>query len=114
MNGLFYFLYDRFERIRIVQGQVGKHLAVELDAGFLQAAHQYRVRHTVCTAACADTDNPQGTEIALFLLTVAVSINQTFFNGVLSHRPYIFPRALVTFGEFEDFFAALARSYDIY
>lgn len=114
VNGLFYFFDDGFERIGVVQGQVGQYLTVQLDTGFLQTSHQHRVGHTVSPATGADTDDPQGAEIALFLLTVAVSINQTFFDGVFGYRPHIFPRAIVTFGQFEDLFATRARSNCIY
>ena len=101
---LLYFGNDSFKRVRVVQGQVGEHFAVELDACFFELAHQYRIRHAFQTGGCAYTYYPQRAEVAFFLLTVAVSINQTFFDGVLGNRPNIFPCAVVTFGEFQDFF----------
>ena len=113
-DDLLYFLYDSFEGFGVVQSQVGQHLAVEFDTGFLQTAHQHRIGHPVSPGSCADTHDPQSTEIALFLFAVAVSVNQTFFDGVLGYRPNVFPRTVITFGQLEDLFAALARSDNIY
>src|SRR5689334_7791950 len=63
------------ERLRIVHGEVGKHLAVDLDAGLAQSVHELRVAHALAPRGGVDPDDPQPPEVALAgpAITVRVS-----------------------------------------
>ncbi len=57
-------------------------------------------------SSCVDTLDPEGAEIALFVLAVTVSVGETLFPGVLGYSPHVAAASEVTTGEFQDFFAA--------
>ena len=94
------------EGLGIVHSEVGKHLAVELDVVLVKFAHKDGVRDTVDAATGVDTVDPQGTEFALLVLSVAVGVGLTFLPLVLGDGPYVFTSAPITFGAVEDFLSA--------
>src|SRR5439155_26499143 len=67
-------LGESAERLRVAHGDVGKHLAIQLDAGQAQAVHQLRVAHAVLPRGGVDACDPQATEVALAVAAVAVGI----------------------------------------
>ena len=69
----------------------------------MDKTHELRVAQVVLTGSSVDTLYPKGTEVALFVLTVAVSVGKTFFPGVFSYGPYITAAAKVASCKFEDF-----------
>lgn len=97
---------DGLESGGIVEREVGEDFAVDLYAGFVDEAHEFGVRKVFKTGCCVDTLNPEGTEVALFVLAVTVSVGETLFPGVLGYGPHVAAASEVTTGEFEDFFAA--------
>ena len=103
VSGVFNFVYYCFERCGIVHGQVGEHLTVDFDAGFVDEAHEAAVREILEAGSGVDTLYPECAEVAFFLLTVAVSVGQTFLPGVFGDGPDIAAAAVVSAGEFEDF-----------
>ena len=90
----------------MIHSEVGKHLAVELNVVLVKFAHKDGVRDTVDAATGVDTVDPQRTEFALLVLSVAVSVGLTFFPFVLGNGPYVFTSAPITFGAIEDFLSA--------
>src|SRR5918992_5745758 len=56
----------------IVHGDVGQHLAVELDARAAQAVHELAVRHALAARGRVDAHDPQPAEVALAVAAVAV------------------------------------------
>ncbi len=80
---------DGLESLGLVHGKVGEDLAVDFDTGFVQGTHQTAVGETFQTGGSIDTLNPQTTEFALFVLTVAVSIGQTLLPSILGNGPHI-------------------------
>src|SRR5271157_639864 len=66
-------LAQRRKPSRILDRQIGKDLAVQLDAGLLQAADELAVTGSVQLGGSADAHNPDGTELALLLLAAAVA-----------------------------------------
>src|SRR6202158_444026 len=60
--------------------ELRQHLAIALDAGFLQAIHQAAVRDAVFARERIDTRNPQGSELALFLLAIPIGISEALFE----------------------------------
>src|ERR687894_2977670 len=53
------------EGLRIAHGDVGQHLAVDLDSGLLQAVHELAVRHALLATRPVDAENTQPPETAL-------------------------------------------------
>ena len=66
----------------------------------MNQAHQLGVREVFETGSGVDTLNPQSTEVAFFIFTVAVSVGKTFFPSVLGNGPYVTTATEVTTGEF--------------
>ena len=89
--------------MRIVEGEVGEDLAVDLDAGLRQRVDELAVVHAILTDGSVDTDNPQAAEFALLVSSVAISVGLTLFVRVLRHSPHVLSRAELTFGLFQDF-----------
>ncbi len=100
---LFYLGYDGLESLGMVNSQVGKNLAVNLDSSLVQQSHQLRVTQSLQTCSSIDTLNPQGTEIALLVPTVTESVGQTLFPSVLGNGPYILAGTKITSGQTQNF-----------
>src|ERR1700733_196067 len=84
-------------------GEFSQLLAVELDAGALEAVHETPVGHAVLAGSCVDALDPERAEFALPRLAVAVSVAQGFFD-FLDCDPEIGARsAAIAFGELDDF-----------
>src|SRR3954462_8081489 len=62
------------ERLGVADGDVREHLAVELDAGDLQAVHELAVRHALLAGGRGDADDPQAAEVALLVAPVAIRV----------------------------------------
>src|SRR3546814_18152352 len=60
--------------------QVREDLAVELDAGELQAVHEHRVGHAVLPHAGVDALDPQRAEVALAVAAVTVGVLQALLD----------------------------------
>ena len=101
---LFYLVYDSLESFGVVHGQVGEHLAVYFDAGFVDEAHQLAVGKVFHAGGGVDTLYPERAEVAFLLLAVAVGIRETLFPSVLGYGPYIATATIITAGKFQDFF----------
>ncbi len=86
---LLHLIDDGLESIEVVHGEVGKCLAVDLDACLVDGAHQLAVRHTFETSGCVDTLNPKGTELTLLQLTAYVSIGESLLIGVFGNGPHV-------------------------
>ena len=96
---------DSLERCWIVHGEVSENLAVDFHTCLVDEAHKLAVRQTFKTGCSVDTLDPEGAEIALFLLAVAVGVGEAFLPCVLSYGPHITAAAVVATGEFKDFLA---------
>src|SRR5207302_5385691 len=62
------------EGLRIADGDVGKHLPVELDLGQPQPVHQLAVAHALATSRRVDARDPQPPEVALAVAPVPVRV----------------------------------------
>src|SRR5919198_2836917 len=62
------------KRLRIVDRDIGEHLAVDLHAGLVQAVDQLRVAHALATRGRVDADDPQAPEVALSAAPVAIGV----------------------------------------
>ena len=111
---LFYFLNDSAESLRIVNCQVGEHLAVDFDAGFVQVTHQLRVGEALQASSGIDTLDPQCAEVTLFVAAVTESIGQTFLPCVFGYGPHVFTSAIVTAGQLQNSLSFCSGSNMIY
>ncbi len=59
-----------------MDGEVGKHLAVDLDPGLREPADKSAVGQTVLAAAGIDALDPERAEIALLLLAADIGVLQ--------------------------------------
>ena len=96
---------DSLERCWIVHGEVSENLAVDFHTCFVDEAHKLAVRQPFKTGCSVDTLDPESTEIALFLLAVAVGVGETLLPCILRYGPHITAAAIVATGEFKDFLA---------
>src|SRR5688500_12680140 len=67
-------LHKSAKAIGIVDGDVGEHLAVHLDAGLAEAVDQLRVRHALLARGRVDPRDPEAAEVALAVAPVAVRV----------------------------------------
>ena len=103
-----------FESSGLIHSEVSERLAVDDDTCFLEAAHQLAVAQTFEASGSVDTLDPESAECTFFVLTIAVSILQTFLPCVLGYGPYISTTTKVTTGERHDLLTTVARSNVIY
>lgn len=100
---LLHFVNDCLESLGIIHGEVSENLAVDLDSCLVDEAHELGIRKILHTGSGIDTLDPEGTEITLFLLAVAISVGKTLLPGVFGYCPHIATAAVITTGEFEYF-----------
>ncbi len=72
--GGFGYLSYGFEGLGLVDGEFGQDLAVESDAGFLEATHESGVGHAEGADTGVDAGDPEAAEVALHVATVAVLV----------------------------------------
>src|SRR5438477_7907429 len=70
------------ERARLAHGEIGQHLAVEVDARLLQALHQPAVAQAVQPRGGVDAHDPEAAEVTLADLAGAVGIGETLLDGL--------------------------------
>ena len=99
---LLYLSDDGLEGFHVVHGEVGEHLAVDLDASLVQSTHQLAVAHAFHASGSVDTLDPQSAETALLVLTIAVGVGQTFLPSVLGNGPDVLAGTEVAAGELQD------------
>src|SRR3954470_18406285 len=98
------------ERRRLLAGKIGQDLAVDLDAGLLDAVHELRVGETVLTHAGIDALDPQAAEIALLGAAVAIRILQALLD-LFDRDPVIGAGAAdIALGHVDDFLVTGVRS----
>src|SRR5579871_3327364 len=66
----------------VVHRQIGQNLAVQFDARLLQSTDELAVAEAVQLGGGADAHDPDGAELALFLLAAAVGELQAAFDGL--------------------------------
>ena len=103
---LLYRFHDSLESLRIVHGKVGENFAVETDVLLGETSHELGVGETVLTGGSVDTLDPQGTELALLGLAVAVGVSETFLVGVLCNCPDILAGQEIAAGSGKNLLAA--------
>lgn len=95
----------------VVHSQVGEHFSVEGDVRSLKRTHKFRIRHPVLAGTGVNALYPEGAEVSLFGLPVAIGVRQGFLNSILGYGVDVFSAAKVAFGGFQYFLSALSGSY---
>ena len=74
---------ERGKTSRIVDGEVGQNLAIQVDAPQFETVDELRIADPVELGGCADADDPEPAELTLLLLAADVGEFETAFNGFL-------------------------------
>src|SRR4051812_2481651 len=64
----------------VMNGEIGKDLAVEFDTGLLESAHELAVAKAISVGTGADADDPERAVLALFLAASGVGELQCALN----------------------------------
>src|SRR3954465_13360392 len=99
------------EGLGVADGDVGQHLAVELDLGQAQAVHQLAVAHALLAGGGVDALDPQAAELALAVLAVTVGVRARLEQLLLRALVARVLLAAVPLGPLERRAALLARVY---
>ena len=94
---------DCFEGLRMIDGEVGEDLAVEVDAFGFHASDELGIGKTELAGGVVDAGNPKGTEVAFFIATVAVSVAEGFDDALLGETVATGAIVLHTFGGSQSF-----------
>ena len=89
----------------MIHCQVSKYLSVEVNPGLLDFPHKFGIRHSVKASSRVNTGDPDRSEFSFLLLSVAVGINQSFFDSILCNGPDIFLTTEETLREFQNPFS---------
>jgi hypothetical protein len=95
-------LGDLDESVEIVDGKIGEHLAVDIDASFPQSGHQAAVAHPLGACGGVDPGNPESAELTLLLAPVPIGIAHGALGGFLRRLVELAPAAAGTFGGLHD------------
>src|SRR6478735_12082898 len=95
-------LDERGEGRRVVDGEVGEDLAVDLDPGGLEALHEPVVGHAVGAGRGVDALDPEPTEVALLRAAVTVGVAQRVGDLLLGLAVQTRPLTAVTAGALEN------------
>src|SRR3954452_2331701 len=99
------------EGLGVADGDVGQHLAVELDLSQAQAVHQLAVAHALLARGGVDPLDPQAAELALTVLAVTVRVGAGLEQLLLRALVARVLLAAVALGPLERRAALLARVY---
>ncbi len=83
----------------IVDSNVGQHFAVDLDIGQLQAMNELAVIDTIDPGGRIDAGDPQATEVALAITSIAKSVKEGLEHGLIGTAEKAVLGAKLPFGE---------------
>jgi len=89
---------DSAESSRIMNSNIGQHLAVQVDLGSFQSVNKSAVGQAMQTSRRINARNPQSTELALTLATVTISILTGFDYSLFGGTVKLATGTVVTFG----------------
>src|SRR5579883_24056 len=105
----FRLLRDRAERLEVVHGEIREHLAVDGDAGLLQAVHQPAVGQAELARRGVDAHDPQRAELALLLLAADVGVLHRLDDRLLGDAEHLASGVVVALRAAEDLLVPTAR-----
>src|SRR3954452_10711090 len=97
------FLDDRLERRRLVDGEIGQHLAIDHDAGFRQAIDEAAVVEPERPHRGVEALDPKRAERALAPLAVAESVLPRLLHRLLGDADRVLAAAVIALGGLENF-----------
>ena len=100
---LLHLSYDGLECLGVIDSEVSKNLAVDLDATLVQQTHQLRVAQTLEAGSSVDTLDPQSAEVALLVTAVTEGVGETLLPSVLGNGPNVLAGTKITSGQTQDF-----------
>src|SRR5690606_20859891 len=100
---------QRRKTLRVVDGDVRQHLAIQGDAGLHQAVDEAAVAHAVDAGRGVDARDPQGAELALLLLATDVGVLQRLRDRLLGDAEDLAAGVVVALGLVEDLLVTTAR-----
>ena len=101
-KSFFHLFHDSVKSRGIVDRHLGKHLAVQFDAGFSKPAHEFAISQSALTSGCIDAGDPQSAEIPFSLATVAVGVCVGAYNGFLGRAKQVVSPTTKALGPFEE------------
>src|SRR5690606_1640161 len=91
--------HDAAKSRRVVDGQIGENLAVDLDLGLLQTVGELAVRQAASASTRIDTGDPQLAEHALASTAVAVGVLARLHHRLFGDAVDVAAAAAETFGQ---------------
>src|SRR5882672_7518933 len=82
-------LRDARKRIRLIYGEVGKHLAIDFDLGLLEAVDDLAVAQSEFTRGGVDAGDPERAEIALLGAAIPIRVLAGLDDGLLRSAEYL-------------------------
>ena len=104
-------IHQSLEGGGLVDGEVGKHLAVDLDTGAGEPADKSAVGHAMFAASRVDALDPEGAEIPLALLAADIIVLQRLIDGGIGGGDIVLAAAAHALGLLEDLLAAGVAGY---
>src|SRR6188768_3323055 len=90
---------DAAESSGVVDGEIGQHLAVNVDLRLLEAGHELAVAHAELARRRVDTGDPELAENALAGAAVAVGVLPGLHHRLLGDAEDILAAAAIALGE---------------
>ena len=94
---------DCFESFWLIDGEVGEDFAVKLYAFFLHAGDKLGIRKAEFTRSVVNASDPEGTKVALFVPTIAISVAKGFDDALLGEAVATSAIMLHAFGGLQGF-----------
>src|ERR1700757_4665157 len=104
-------IHQSLEGGGLVNGEVGKHLAVDLNTGAGEPADKSAIGHAVLAAGCVDALDPERAEIAFALLAADVVVLQRLVDRGIGRGDVVLAAAAHALGLLEDLLAAGMAGY---
>src|SRR3990172_2690953 len=101
-------LNQGLEGIWIGYGDLGQHLAVDVNAVLFEGIHQLAIGNSVLAGGGVDARDPQAAQVALFVAAIAIGIEQALQLGFVGALVKLGARAELALGDLEDCFVPLA------
>src|SRR5690348_15945778 len=102
-------LGDRAKRRDVVHGEIRQHLAVDGDAGFVEARDQAAVGQSELARGRVDAHDPQRAELALLLLAADVGVLLGLGDGLLGNAIDLAAGVVVALGGLPGFLVTRTR-----
>jgi len=97
------FVDNSFERLGVAHGEFGQNLAVQFDAGSLQAVDKAAVRHFIDAAGSVDSGDPESSEFTAAFAAIDIRMVEGVQNGLFGDLLDIIVSTPETLGSAEKF-----------